>query len=449
MSKRLHALLLGLSGMAIWSGASALSLTEAVRMAVDTNPETQVARSEERARVHEIRGAEAGYYPRVDAVAGIGREHISSDEDNVSRSTTGSNVGPDSDLTRKEAGVVAEQMLFDGYATKEETNRQEARHRSAAYTAESTANDVAMRTAEAYLTVLRGNELYVLAQETKESHQNIYEQMQLRQESGVGSQADLDQITGRLALANTNVLTAQANLLDASTKFQSLVGVYPDVGNMHYPNLALSLPGTLNDAIAIAERSNPALLSALADMDAGKAQHEAAKSPFYPRVTLEAEHNFMSNANGYEGDENSTIVALRMRYNLYNGGEDSARKRQTAELMNESAEIRNDKQRKVVEVLGFSWNSLQAIKRQQPYLEQHVQAATSTREAYYKQFNIGRRTLLDLLNTENELVDAKKVLIDSKYDDLISQMQLLVTTGQLQDALSLRTPNAAVSKKGS
>lgn len=405
----------------------AMSLQEAARMAVATNPEIKAAQLEASSRQHEIRFAESGYYPKVDAVAGIGREY-SHDV-----------YGGSESLTRKEAAIQAEQMLFDGRATRSEVDRQKARQNSAAWTAEAQADDLTMRTAESYLKVLRENELYAVAQESEHNHKNIFDQMQLREQSGVGSQADVDQITGRLALANSNVVTVQSNLVDASTEFNALVGVYPDVGHMQYPEFKPVLPASLDEAMSLAQSVNPALLSAAADVEAGKAQYEASKSPFWPRVTLEAEHNFSDDAGGLEGDEYSTLVALRMHYNLYRGGADSARKLQTAELMNEAMEIRNDKQRKIMEQLRFSWNAVQAVERQIPYLEQHVESATATREAYYKQFNIGRRTLLDLLNTENELVDARRSLIKARYDMLISQMQLLATVGNLRSTLAVET----------
>lgn len=405
----------------------AMSLQEAAKMALETNPEIKAAKLEASSRQHEIRFAEAGYYPKVDAVAGIGRE------------TSRDVYGDDATLTRKEAGVLAEQMLFDGKATRSEVDRQKARQNSAAWTAEAQADDLTVRTAESYLKVLRENELYTVAQESEHNHKNIFDQMALREQSGVGSQADVDQITGRLALANSNVVTVQSNLVDASTEFNALVGIYPDVGHMEYPDFKPVIPSSLDEAMALTQATNPALLSAAADIEAGKAQYEASKSPFWPRITLEAEHNFSDDAGGLEGDEYSNLIALRMHYNLYRGGADSARKLQTAELMNEAMEIRNDKHRKIMEQLRFSWNAVQAVERQLPYLEQHVESATATREAYYKQFNIGRRTLLDLLNTENELVDARRALIKARYDVLISQMQLLATMGGLRSALTVDT----------
>lgn len=406
--------------------AWSLSLQEAAQQTLATNPEVKAARLEQQARVHEVSIAKSGYYPDVTAIVGVGRE------------TTSGATGLSNSLNRKEAGLVAEQMLYDGSATHSEVDRQKARYEGAAHSADNVSDALVMEAAKVYLQVLRENELRELAVETKESHKTFYDQMELRQSSGVGSQADFDQIKGRLALANTNVLTTEANLHDASTKFQSVVGIYPDIGKMTYPNLTLVMPATLDEAVTKATARNDLLQAASADIDAGKAQYEAAKSTFLPRVTLEAEHATNVNANGIEGTADSTQIAVRMRYKLYAGGEDLARKRQTAVLLNEAMEIRNDKQRKIAEGLGYSWNSVDAIQRQIPYLEQHVKSVVSTRDAYDQQFSIGRRTLLDLLNTENEVVDAKRSLIRARYDRVISQLQLINSMGVLRETLAIK-----------
>jgi adhesin transport system outer membrane protein len=410
---------------AVAQSGHTLSLQDAAQATLNNNPQLKAARLEAESRTHEIRLAQSGYYPDLTAIASIGQEDNSN--------TNGNNTN----MTRTNAGLVAEQMLFDGYGTRSEVDRQKARFQSASHTAEQNAEELVLQSSQAYLTVLREQDLYALAKETLENHRSIYDQTELRANSGVGSQADLEQITGRLALANTNLVTTEANLLDAATKFKSVVGISPVVKDMQYPELGIVLPASLDAATSDAEAKNPALLSAAADVEAGKAQYEASKSPFWPRVTLEAEHNYSNNVQGISGDEESTLVALRMKYKLYSGGEDTARKKQTAVLMNEAMEIRNDKQRKVVEALGYYWSAIDAINRQMPYLQKHVDAAGATRDAYNEQYDIGRRTLLDLLNTENELVDARRSLIKAHYDQVLSQLQLLSVMGSLRSSLAL------------
>ena len=207
--------------------SQALTLTEAIRHTLETNPEVMAAQNEYRARGEEVRGAKAGYLPSLDVAAGIGRQTIEA------QSTGGEEVT----LTRHEASVAARQMVFDGYATSEEVNRQQARESSAFYKAQEISENTALRAAEVYLNLLRQQELLDLARETLYEHQNIHDQMVLRNKSGVGSKADLDQISARLALANSNMISAQSNLLDAQTNFYRVTGLMPKVDGIAKPRV--------------------------------------------------------------------------------------------------------------------------------------------------------------------------------------------------------------------
>ncbi|TQV85271.1 TolC family outer membrane protein [Exilibacterium tricleocarpae] len=401
----------------------AMTLEEAVQRTLDSHPEILAARQQLASRREEIGQARAGYLPDLDLAAGIGREESRSpvtDDEKVR-------------LTRQEASIQARQLVFDGFATRSEVERQEARTDSSLHAARAASENIALRTTEVYLNVLRRDELRKLALETLYQHQNIHDQMVLRNRSGVGSKADLDQITARLALAHSNAIAAQNNLLDARTNFFRVIGALPDVADLSKPSIEQALPGSLEAALQKATDNHPTLMSANADIDAAEAQYQASKSTFWPRLQLEAEKNFDQDIGGVEGDDEALIVALRLRYNLYNGGGDSARRRQTAHLREEAREIRNNTRRQVVESARLSWSAYQAVTEQMKYLELHVKAALDTKSAYTKQFNIGKRTLLDLLNTENELVEAKRALVEAGYDKLFAQYRIYNAMGELLD----------------
>lgn len=408
-----------LAGLASYS--SALTLRETVEHTLETHPEVQAARHVVQSRGEEVREAKAGYLPTVDLAAGIGRQTVE----------TPSTGGDEVSLTRHEASVAARQMLFDGFATSEEVNRQQARESSAGYKAVEVEENTALRVAEVYLNLLRYNELLGLARDTLHEHQNIHDQMVLRNKSGVGSKADLDQISARLALAQSNMITAQSNLLDAKTNFYRVTGIFPDLDQLKMPSVHQTLPGMVEDAEQTAVEQHPTLLSANADVDSAEAQYEATESSYWPRLQLEADRRWDQDIDGIEGDNEDTIVALRVTYNLYNGGGDSARRKSTAYLLEQAREIRNNTRRQVVESLRLSWTAYQTIKEQLKYLQMHVRASTDTRSAYQKQFNIGRRTLLDLLNTENEVIESRRALINANYDGVFSQYRVLNSMGQL------------------
>lgn len=412
------------------STASALTLNEAIRYTLETNPEVMAARNEHLARSQEVDVAKAGYRPTLDIAAGIGRQTIES------QSTGGEEVT----LTRHESSVAARQMVFDGFATSEEVNRQQARANSALYKAGEIEENTVLRAADVYLNILRQNELLDLARETLYEHQNIHDQMVLRNKSGVGSKADLDQISARLALANSNMISAQSNLLDSQTNFYRVTGLQPQINQVEVPKHIQTMPASVESAEELALEQHPTLKSANADVESAVAQYEAAESVFWPNLHIEADKRWDEDIDGVVGESEDLVVALRMRYNLYNGGGDKSRRKQTAHLIEQAKDIRNNTQRQVIESLRLSWSAHQTIDDQLKYLEMHVRASLATKSAYQKQFNIGRRTLLDLLNTENEVVDSKRTLINATYDQLFAQYRIFNSMGQLRRELSGEQP---------
>ncbi len=412
------------------STASALTLNDAIRYTLETNPEILAARNEHLARSQEVDVAKAGYRPTLDVAAGIGRQTIES------QSTGGDEVT----LTRHESSVAARQMVFDGFATSEEVNRQQARADSALYKASEIEENTALRAADVYLNILRQNELLDLARETLYEHQNIHDQMVLRNKSGVGSKADLDQISARLALANSNMISAQSNLLDSQTNFYRVTGLQPQINQVEVPKHIQSMPASVESAEELALEQHPTLKSANADVESAVAQYEATESVFWPNLQIEADKRWDEDIDGVVGESEDLVVALRMRYNLYNGGGDRSRRKQTAHLIEQAKDIRNNTRRQVTESLRLSWSAHQTIDDQLKYLEMHVRASLATKSAYQKQFNIGRRTLLDLLNTENEVVDSKRTLINATYDQLFAQYRIFNSMGQLLRELNGEQP---------
>ena len=195
------------------------------------------------------------------------------------------------------------------------------------------------------------------------------------------------------------------------------------------------MPKDLDQVLQKTRESNPLLKAAQAEIDAAHAQRQAARSPYYPSLDLVFEQSHGENLDGIEGVEKDYSLMLRMRYNLFNGGYDSARVNEAGYRVNESKEELDNVRRQVIETARLSWNAFQSIDQQIPYLKQHVSAAQNTRGAYADQFKIGQRTLLDLLDSENELYQAQRKSISAKYDRQVSVYRILANMGELVEQL--------------
>ena len=402
-------------------------LAGVVRETLSTNPDVAEARDRWLARREEVRAAEGGFLPSLDLNAGIGYEYTDSP-------STRARDDDSNELTRTELGLAARQMLFDGWGTRSEVSRQQARANSAAAQLLSVGESTAIKAARAYVDLQRYKDLRQISKENLDIHIRIQDQIRLRSEAGVGRRADYEQVRSRVALAEVNLVAADVNLLDAHTTFQRVVGRPPKAGYAPAEIPPGTFPESLQQALGIAQTNNPVLHTAAADIEAARAQHDAAKQYDYPRFDLELDGNMNDDIDGTEGEVDDMSAMLRMRYNLYRGGTDAARKRATAHNINEAMDIRDRSVRQLDETTRLAWAAYEATAAQVPLLERQVVAAKATRDAYAKQFNIGQRTLLDVLNSENEVLQGRESLVETRAEHLLAQYRVLEAMGALVDS---------------
>lgn len=415
--------------LAATSAPHAEPLEEVVKETLSSNPNVLEKMNTRLSVDQEVRQAKAGYYPTIDLNAGVGRE--------TSDNPTTRAAGYDSrSLNRREAGVALRQPIYSGGSTRHEVKRQTQRANSRAYMMHATAEQIALRTTEVYLEVLRRQALVWLAQDNLKSHEKTYDQVNARSASGVGRGADLEQARSRLLLAKSNLMAEESNLREAEINYFSVVNLAPT--NLVMPVAPVEqVPGAMMDAVKSAVENHPVLKSAAADIEAAVAQNRTAKSPYYPNLDFEMGVNRNSNLAGVEGDNNNLFAMLRMRYNLYAGGKDKARQAQTFHQIGEAKEIRNETCRQVVESMRLSWNAFKTTDAQVSYLKQRVEASLNARDSYRSQFTLGQRSLLDLLDSENEVFSSSKALTEAEFDRLFAIYRVMAGEGKLLTVLGI------------
>jgi adhesin transport system outer membrane protein len=204
--------------------------------------------------------------------------------------------------------------LFHFGSTKYEVDRQKARVRSAAYLLQGSSENVALQASRVYLDVLRQLELYDLAEENLTNHERIYDQIKLRSTSGVDSKADLDQVMGRLALAQSNVVAAKANITDAQTDYQAVIGHLPEDLIRPQP-VDSAIPESMEEAQQLAIDNFPILKSARADYEAREAQHKVAKSINYPSLDAAVDYRWENDVD-IEGRQEELVATGMVSFNI-------------------------------------------------------------------------------------------------------------------------------------
>lgn len=430
--------LLSLSvGLGVSAPALAHTVQEGVAHALKTGPDILISANSREAVEEELREAFAGYLPTLDLNAGWGRENSDNSTTRGPRGTDGSRT-----LWRTEFGLNARQMLFDGFAVKNDVEGNMARVRAASWRVNNDAQEIALDVITAFLDVNLRKELVQLARQNLNAHQRVYSQIQKRSEGGIGRKADLDQAEGRLAFARTNLLAEQANRRDAETRYLRLVGI-PAIELTQPESPTVGFPETLRSAIALGVNNHPELRAAVSDVSVARAANRAAKAAYFPRVDFELGFNRNHNVDGTRGDNDDFFGMLRLRWNLFRGGADVAKVKQTAWKIEEAKEVRNRAHRQVEESVRLAWSTFITARGQLPYFRQYKNASERTRDAYKKQFDIGQRTLLDLLDSENELFGARSAYATGKHDELLGRFRVLQSTGALLDYLGVPLPRAA------
>ncbi|MGS0677428.1 TolC family outer membrane protein [Shewanella sp. 0m-4] len=445
------ALALAVSALIIPASASSQTLEQAVAHTLDTNPEIKIAFNRFKAREEQVNQAVAGYMPTVDISAGYGWEQT--DSPSTRRRAGQGDVNDDGviELKRGEAGFSIKQMLFDGFYTSSEVDRYSFEASAEQWALFAAAEDMALDVAKVYINYIRSEQVLTLAEKNLQSHKEIYDQIKQRTDSGLGSTADLSQITGRLARANANVISARNNFYDAKSQFVRIVEQQPEDMIVPVPDADM-LPADLSTSIMMAQDNHPILKSAASDINAAENEKDSAQSNYYPKLSLELDGNWNNNVDGEDGYSpivtnsvggynNDLVAMVRLKYNLFSGGSDLAREKEAAYKVGEAKEIRQRAHRQVVEGVNLAWNAYELLTPQKMYIREHVVAAKDTQVAYSQQFNLGQRTLLDLLDTENELFEARKDYLESEYDEIIAQYRVLNATGQLLNSLRVTRPD--------
>lgn len=425
----------------------AQSLEQAVAFTFDTHPELRAAFTRFKVSEKQIAQAKSGYLPTVDLTAGIGYEYTDSPS---TRRQAGVNRNDTAELKRREIGLSLKQELFSGFHTRSEVERTRYGARAEQWRLYGIAEDLALEVSKVYIDLIKVQQLVTLAEKNLASHQEIYDQIKQRTDSGFSSSADLSQINGRLAKAHSNLIAAKNNYLDSQVTFYRVIEQRPDNLVIPFPDAEL-LPKNEAEGVEVALKNHPVIKSSMDDIKAARAQYKTAKSNYYPKVSFEVNANFNDNLDGEDGNtltafdvggrNNELVAMLRVSYNLFSGGKHDAYSKETAYKINEAKELNSNVHREVTEGFILSWNAFEQLNLQKKYIKMHVVASKNTQSDYKEQFKVGQRSLLDLLDTENELYQARRDFLDAEFNEISAQYRILHAMGLLVDGLRVTRPS--------
>jgi adhesin transport system outer membrane protein len=429
------AVVLACTGAAVAQPAtpSADALRAAAQKAIAANPEVAARLNALRAAANAVDVSRGGLLPRLDLEAGAGRTSDRID----GRAPDGQS------LSRGGLALSLSQLLWDANVIRSDIERAGHEQRARFFEFLEVTEATALEAARAHHDVVRQRELVALAEDNYVQHKVAATQIGSRVRAGVGRGVDGEQANARLALAESNLATEVANLHDVTARYARIVGELPP------PRIAKPLPSdagqpaSAGEATALAVTASPAISAAIESLRAARATTRGREGgAWQPRVEARLRAGAGRNFDGVPDQKRDVSGEIALSWNLYNGGSDVARIRQAADIVNQAADARDKACRDTRQVAAIAFNDTRKYAEQLGSLERNVQAIEKARDAYRQQFDIGQRSLLDVLNAENELFTARRAYANAQADLVAAQARTLASTQRLTTQLGLTRMDA-------
>jgi adhesin transport system outer membrane protein len=415
--------------------AYAVELRDAVQAALNTNPEIRQAVANRVATQEERVQAQGLWYPRVSVEGSAGIRSL--------RNPTRRSIGlADQTLYPIEGQLIVDQLLFNSGGREAEIKRQASRTDAAAARVEERSEFVALNVARTYIDYLLQQRLVAIAEDNATFHERLAGDLREGVSKGSISVADQQQAEERLQSARARVTEAREDLETAGITFRTLTGMPIDSVSMP-PDLSQFVPATLEEAEALARVNNPRVQEAIADLNTSREEIRAARAEIGPRVNLEGRARAGHDIDGFAGRTTDLQANVVLRWLLYNGGIKEANVREQRNRADEVHARLFDRTRHAEEDVRTAWNRLQNQSRLVTELETQSRITDDLLLSYREQFNIGRRSLLDVLDAQNTRNNVQAQTETARLAKLYAQYRVLAATNKLIEALGVAMPAAA------
>jgi adhesin transport system outer membrane protein len=418
------------------SPAFAVDLREAVQAALNTNPQIRQAVHNKLATKEERKQAEGLWYPRISVEGSAGLRKL--------RNPTRRSLHiADERLEPIEGFVIADQLLWNSGGRVAEIKRQASRTDAAAARIEERSEFVALNVSRAYIDYLLQQRLVAIAQDNATFHERLAGDLREGVARGSISVADQQQAEERLQAARTRITEAREDLDTAAIQFQTLTGVPIDAVNMP-PDLSAAMPGSLPEAEELARQNNPRVQETLADLNTSRQEIKTAQAELGPRFNAEASARYGDDIDGFQGRTSDLTARVVMRWKIFDGFANTANVREQKQRENEVHARLFERTRAAEEDVRSAWSRLTNQGRVVGELETQSRVSDDLLLSYREQFNVGRRSLLDVLDAQNTRYNVQASLETSRMAKLYAQYRVLAASNRLVEALGVQIPAEAV-----
>jgi outer membrane protein len=415
-----------------------MTLERALAEAYQNNPQLNAQRAIVRSTDENVPQALSGYRPRISATADYGVQHTESILQ--SQFPGGGQQRQVTDTHPRGVAVTGTQTLYNGLQTGNRTRQAESQTSAARETLRLLEQTVLLDAATAYMNLLRDRAILDLQRRNVEVLQEQLRQARDRFNVGEVTRTDVAQAESRLAAGRSQALAAESNVTTSRAAFRRVIGVEPDGLSPGTPVDRFS-PRQLTTAILLGEAEHPSVTAAMYGVDVALLQVKISEGALYPTVIVQGnvQQRWDVSATAAESWQASAVGQVTVP--IYQGGGEYSLIRQNKENLGQrrlDLDTTRDQARATV---VQSWGQLEAAKAQIQATQAQVTAAEIALNGVREEARVGQRTTLDVLNAQQELVNARVALVTAQRDRVVASYTLLASVGRLSaQVLSLRVP---------
>lgn len=408
-----------LTGTVLSGGpASSETLTGALVKAYKNNSSLNSSRAGVRVVDENVAIAKSGYRPTINGTYNFTRSRSPSATGNINASTG-------------QAGITLNQMLFDGFQTK---NNVAAAESQVFAQRENLRNDEMNRlfdAVQAYMNVYQNRQIAVFREKNLAAMNEQVRASRARLDVGEGTRTDVAQSDASRSTAVAALNAARANVKSAEAQYRQVIGVEPDRLETAAP-ASKSLPRSPDEAFAIAAEAHPGILATKYAVNAAGYNVKANEGALLPSVGLSAGASRRDTFSGSDiGDGTSASVGIGVNVPIYQGGRVSAQVRQSKEQLGQrriEVDVVRDQVRNSI---SSAWAQFESARATVTANRDGIAAAQLALDGVIEERKVGQRTTLDVLNSQNDLVTAQIALVQAQHDAVVASYAVVLASGRL------------------
>ena len=426
------------------------TLQNSVASALRYNPTIKQYREGVEIAERNLMKARSGWYPTLDisARAGFLQYADPSTRGTVQNAATGTRTRGASTKNASDlyfsnaADAVVRYNIFSGLATLGSTDVASFMIKSADFRLIDNTEAIALDAILAHLNVVRYSQIVLLSRQNVAQHEKILLSQSQRRRLGAGSVADVSQTQSRLARAKATLADNVNKYRDALATYTAITGVQVSGNSLASIQPLAATFSSYESALAATRSSNPKINALLMDVKANENQAVVSRSRFMPEIYADLGYTYAYQPSTIAGnDMHSASLMLRLDWNLFNGMADYASMK--ADLAR-ARQIRYEVLSLIdtlAEETKMTWNRYVSAVEQKTFYASAKRFALESRNAYLQQFQVGQRSLLDVLDAENELFSTSVLEVTAHADTVATQYRILALGGKLLSYLGINPQN--------